>query len=251
MKEHRVYGKKININTSNTKAFYNERAKKLMDMECPYTAVLLGDQDSKNARDWNIFEKEYILPQLDINEHSRVLDIGCGIGRWAESIIPICGYYCGTDFSIQMIEAAKERNYNADKNYDFFTSSFQEFVEHDNSSINQKFDKVIIGGVCMYINDRDVNECFLNMLNHLQNKCTIYLTETVAIKNRLTLDECPSEALKTNYDVIYRTPEEYNEYYTVFLDAGFRIITQNYLPHLNNEAQFSETDRWYTILKRV
>lgn len=250
MKEHRVYSKKIDINTSNIQIFYDERAKKLKDMECPYTAVLLGDQDAKHARDWNIFEKEYILPQLEINKNNKVLDIGCGLGRWAETIIPISEYYCGTDFSAKMIEIAKSRNTFLNKEYDFFKFSFQEFVEQENASIGKKFDKVIIGGVCMYINDVDILNCFADLLNHLEYKCTMYLTETVAVKTRLTLDECPSQALKTNYDVIYRTPEEYNEYYKLFLAAGFEIIKQDYLPHLNSEAQFFETDRWYTILKR-
>ena len=45
MKETRIYEKKLDINTRNTQAFYNQRAKQLESMECPYTAVLLGDQN--------------------------------------------------------------------------------------------------------------------------------------------------------------------------------------------------------------
>lgn len=102
----------------------------------------------------------------------------------------------------------------------------------------------------MYINDADLKDCIARLIDLLDEHCIMYLTETVAVETRLTLDECPSDALKTTYDVIYRTPSEYNAYYEVFKNAGFRIVKQDYLPHLNNEASFSETDRWYTILER-
>ena len=76
------------------------------------------------------------------------------------------------------------------------------------------------------------------------------ISKTVAVEKRLTLDECPSEALKTTYDVIYRTPSEYNTFYGSLFEAGFKIIKQDYLPHLNNEERFNETDRWYTLFER-
>lgn len=248
MKENRVYGSKININCDNTKELYDSRAERLNEMECPYTAVLLGDQDSNYAKKWNEFENKFILPKLEVNEKSRVLDIGCGMGRWAEFILPIAESYCGTDFSSGMIEVAKERCGKISGNGEFLNLSFQEFVS--NYGENTKFSRVIISGVCMYINDEDLGYCYKKLLDNLEQECVVYLTDTVGVNIRLTLDKCPSQALKTTYDVIYRTTAEYNEYYKVFLDAGFEIVEQEYLPHLNKEQGFSETERWYTILKR-
>ena len=249
MKKNRIYSEKVEIKTEHTKDFYNSRAKALENLECPYTAVLLGDQNPKYAEQWNIFEKEYILPMLKINS-SKLIDIGCGIGRWAETVIPLCEYYLGTDFSEEMINTAKGRNNFAEKKYDFIVSSFQDVTKNFQAITRIKFDRVIIGGVCMYINDADLSICYNNLLDLLDEHCIMYFTETVAVETRLTLDECPSEALKTNYDVIYRTPSEYNEYYKIFLDNGFKITKQDYLPHLNSENSFKETDRWYTILER-
>lgn len=104
MSSHRIYEEKHDIDTDNTKNFYDQRAKNIGNMSSPYVAVLLGDQDPQHAVDWNTFEKTFILPQLKVNKSSSVLDIGCGIGRWAESIIPEAGYYLGTDFSGEMIK---------------------------------------------------------------------------------------------------------------------------------------------------
>ena len=250
MSSHRIYEEKHDIDTDNTKNFYDQRAKNIGNMSSPYVAVLLGDQDPQHAVDWNTFEKTFILPQLKVNKSSSVLDIGCGIGRWAESIIPEAGYYLGTDFSGEMIKIAQQRCSFENADYDFINVSFQEACRRSSEKLQRKFDRVVIGGVCMYINDADLKDCIAGLIDLLDEHCIMYLTETVAVETRLTLDECPSDALKTTYDVIYRTPSEYNAYSEVFKNAGFRIVKQDYLPHLNNEASFSETDRWYTILER-
>ncbi|MGN0638561.1 MAG: class I SAM-dependent methyltransferase [Huintestinicola sp.] len=250
MNAHRVYSEKLDINTQNTMKFYNDRAQRAASMDCPYTAVLLGDQNPAHAEQWNIFEKEHILPELELNENSRVLEIGCGMGRWAETVIPMVKCYRGADFSSGMIETAKSRCVFKGRDYDFINVSFQQAVSEPGLFGDIKFDRVIIGGVCMYINDSDMDMCISGLNRLLADKCKMFLTETVAMETRLTLNECPSEALKTTYDVIYRTPAEYNEYYSSLIDNGFKIKKQDYLPHLNNEAGFSETDRWYTIFER-
>ena len=249
MSEHRIYEKKHDINTQNTQDFYNGRAKRIEEMDNPYVAVLLGDQDPKHAVDWNEFEKKYILPELALDKNSTVIDIGCGIGRWAEIAIPESKYYFGTDFSADMVKVAEKRCKHLG-NADFYNASFNEIVKKDESFFKTKFNRVLLCGVCMYINESDLKECFKGLLNHIDEHCVMYFTDTVAVETRLTLDECPSVALKTNYDVIYRTPDEYNEFYKVLFEAGFKIRKQDFLPHLNNEEGFSETDRWYTILER-
>ena len=102
----------------------------------------------------------------------------------------------------------------------------------------------------MYINDKELEECFNNLLLQIQQKCTICFLDTVALEKRLTLNEQYSNALKTDYSALYRTVEEYDALFTVFEKAGFKKIKQNFLPKLNSEEQYSETDRHYTILVR-
>jgi ubiquinone/menaquinone biosynthesis C-methylase UbiE len=248
MSNGRIYSEKVNINSKNVCSFYNNRAQKIDSMKCPYTAVLLNDEEPKHAEEWDKFEKEYILPQLKIDKSSNVLDIGCGIGRWAESIIPLANYYVGTDYAPKMVEAAQDRNKQY-SNCKFYNYSFQDLVKNK-KDFKEKFSKLIIGGVCMYINDTDLKVCFNGLNDFLDDLCTIYFTETVAVETRLTLNEFYSDALKSKYDVIYRTSAEYNEYYKVLLDKGFRIVKQDYLPKINSDEKYKETERWYTILER-
>lgn len=241
----RIYSKKVEINPEDTRNFYDSRAKAVDSMENPYMAVLLGDQAPDHAVQWNRFEKKFILPQLRMGHESTVLDIGCGIGRWAEQAVPLCKEYVGTDFSPEMVKIAARRVKGA--NCSFLNLSFQEVAR---CNFGRKFNRIFICGVCMYINDAELKECFAGLLELLDEHCVMYLTETVAVKTRLTLDNQPSAALKTDYSVIYRTPDEYRAYYKLLEHAGFRVVQQDYLPHLNDEKGFEETDRWYTVFER-
>lgn len=252
MDGHRIYEKQADINGKNTQEFYNMRARQADKMECPYTAVLLGDQNPEHAALWNVFEQENILPKLHITKESNVLDIGCGMGRWAEQVIPLCNYYCGVDFSDEMIKIAKERVNGKEgiEHFEFLNYSFQELVEQKKEEFKRKFDRLIIAGVCMYINDAELPGCLENLLTFFKEDSVFYMTETVGIEKRLTLREFYSDTLKCDYDAIYRTPEEYKEYFKVIEDAGYRALRQGFLPKLNNEEAFSETDRWYSIYKR-
>lgn len=250
MDGNRIYGKTVNINTKHTKDFYNNRARKIKNMNNPYVSVLLGDQNPEYALAWDSFEKENILPKMQIDETCRVLDIGCGMGRWAETLIPKCGYYCGTDLSLEMVKCASERNHFPNRKYDFLNYSFEEFCALPETGGPSNFNRLWICGIMMYINDKDLLKGMEQLLEKMDAHVRVYFTETIALTERLTLNEFYSEALKTDYDVIYRTETEYNQIYKSWLDAGFQIIEQGLLPHLNKEKEYSETDRWYTILER-
>ena len=102
----------------------------------------------------------------------------------------------------------------------------------------------------MYINDDALLTGMEQLLDKMDTQAMVYFTETIALEERLTLNQFYSEALKAEYDVIYRTEMEYNQIYERWLAAGFRILEQGMLPHLNKEEEYRETDRWYTILKR-
>ncbi len=250
MSKKRIYGEKVNINSNHTKDFYNHRAKSIQNMATPYVSVLLGDQNPEYALAWDAYEKENILPKMQIDDHSKVLDIGCGMGRWAEVLIPGSGYYCGTDLSPEMVKCAKERNQFPEKSYNFLNYGFEEFCALPEAELPCRFNRLWICGIMMYINDDALFTGMERLLDKMDAQARVYFTETIALEERLTLNQFYSEALKADYDVIYRTEAEYNQIYERWLDAGFQILEQGMLPHLNKEEKYRETDRWYTIMKR-
>ena len=142
MNDKRIYGKKYEINTLRTKELYNARADRLGKMKSPYTSVLLGDQNPEYADKWNTVEKELILPLMEADKTKSVLDLGCGIGRWAESLLPLCGSYTGVDFSEGMIEEAVKRcGHLMNDSSSFECDSVQDFLHK--SAADKKYDIII------------------------------------------------------------------------------------------------------------
>lgn len=251
MKKNRIYSEIVDIDTEHTREFYNRRAKLSDSMKCPYTAVLLGDQSADRAAQWDQYEKRFLLSKLAFSPADSVLDIGCGMGRLAESLIPLCGHYTGVDFSPEMVKLAKRRCGSAEgRHFEFVHASFEEIAEHP-ERFGRSYTKLVIAGVCMYINDSQLEKCFHGVLRLLERNCTLYIEDTVAVQTRLTLDDIASSALKSNYDAIYRTPAEYNAFYRIFQENGFRIMEQDFFPNFDGDAGFQETDHYYTILSRT
>lgn len=243
----RIYSEKVDVNHSDIQEFYNKRARMFMNGEKNgYTTVLLGDSNPDYAKKWDGFEKEYIMKYLNIQKDKKVLDIGCGIGRWAESIIPLCGEYIGIDFSSEMINAAKERFKNAE-NAHFVNASFQQAFEISEIK-NNKFDIIIIAGVSMYINDNDLKNCFHDLSGLMNPGAVLYIEESVGVERRLTLNHIWSESLEDNYDAIYRTREEYLEMLTDFLDSS-EVIQEAFFEELDKK-DLSETSHWYGLFKK-
>ena len=82
----RVYTDKIEIDNNSTKEFWENRANNINNLQ----TVLLGsdktgiEQNTRNEHEKLIVES--VVKQI---QNPRILDIGCGIGRWAENLIKI------------------------------------------------------------------------------------------------------------------------------------------------------------------
>lgn len=105
----RIYGTRTDINEQEVRDFYNKRAALASSMKNPLSAVVNGEQNPEQADTRSRFDREYIVPRLDLTQNSAVLDIGCGMGRFAEMVLPLCGRYLGADFAPEMIAAAEKR----------------------------------------------------------------------------------------------------------------------------------------------
>lgn len=243
----RIYNDKVDINNDNIREFYNKRAQKFIKgKKNQYTTVLLGDNNPEYAKKWDEFEKNYIGKYLNFGTDKRFLDIGCGIGRWAENVIDKCGQYVGTDFSIEMVKAARER-FKEHSNVQFINSSFQDIFNNESITKN-KFDTIIITGVSMYINDSDLRKCYSSLKNILNDGAVVYIEESVGVKERLTLNNIWSDSLDDNYNVIYRTREEYLDLMSGLTD-DLHIVEEGYFEQLDKK-ELSETSHWYIILNK-
>lgn len=247
-KQTRVYGQQIDLDSQNIKDFFDKRAIDFThNKRTRNTTVLLGDGNAAYADNWNHYEKTHILPLLDIKKSDSVLDIGCGVGRWAEHLLPLCGQYIGTDISGEMIATAIKLYCTKYNHAKFVKSSFQNIF--NNAEIKEKqFNKIIIAGVSMYLNDTDLQKCYRQLCNNLSPGGILYLEESVGIKQRLTLNNIWSENLQSHYWAVYRTAKEYLELLKPLIDSS-TVIKSDYLSMLDKK-ELQETGHWHIILRK-
>lgn len=246
----RVKEEVLDINYQETKDFFQNRAKKYRE-DNPYSVTMYQDNNVLLVEKRNKLEQQKIIPLLEIDSSSKVIDIGCGIGRWAEAIKENIKFYLGIDFSEDLIKIAQKRNYSENVKFDVLSAT--EILKYDKINELVPFNKIIISGLLLYLNDEDVNK-LISSLKHLSEKNTIiYIREPIGIENRLTLKEFFSNELDDYYNAIYRTKEEYENIFNKHLKSDeFKIIKQGFLfeemSDLNNR---SETSQFYFIIEKI
>lgn len=248
----RIYGDKVAISASDMQAFWCKRASAFAEKGS--STVILGDQNIERAKMENEFDEEHIIPQLKITKNSRILDVGCGVGRIAKMVLPQCGFYYGVDYSKEMTEVAeqvcnqiKEENPEVGA-YKFSHMSLNETVHHDPDFFDGKFDIYIMMGICMYMNDSELESAIKLIPNLLNERAIILFQESVGLNQRLTLDRISSDALQTTYSAIYRTKEEYFKLYEPLFQAGFSFAEEAQMPNFGNA--YPDSERRFCIMKR-
>lgn len=241
MEKKRIYGEKARINEHHVKEFYNKRA-----ATGGSGLVLLGNQDPQMIAAKNAYDQEQILPL--ISPETRVLDIGCGIGRMADFILPKCRFYCGVDFSEEMVKLTEQVCQSKGENYAAYCLSALEAADKSVDFYAGRFGAIIASGVFTYVNDQDAEHIFQSLPELLEDHSSVYLADPVGLEKRLTLCDFPSEALQSEYNAIYRTPKEYLELCKPLLEAGFSVIKQGFRPKFGET--YTDTGRYVIILQR-
>ena len=250
--KHRIYGEKVAVSEQDIKSFWDQRA--AMFEEKGLSTVICGDQNAERARLENNFDRQTILPRLGLTPDSCVLEVGCGVGRLAEMILPQCGFYCGVDYSKEMLQVAQRICAQSSKRtppptpYALHHLSLAEVVDKTPEFFGGPFDVFIMMSVCMYINDAELVEAFQQIPKLLSDRAVVLFQESVGLNERLTLDRIPSEALQTSYSAIYRTKEEYMQLYAPLFEAGFVLAEEAQFPNFGNA--YADSERRFCIMKR-
>lgn len=205
----RIYEKNVNINIDSIRSFWNSKAQKDSSLK----AVLLGADFGENSGLIRNERENNILKGF-IKNPKTVLDIGCGIGRWAYNLKSDFEIYHGIDFSEEFIKNATS-NFEDYQNIKFFNMSA---IDINADLLLSSYDLIIISGVAMYINDNEIERLF-HYINKLSNSITtIYFQESISIlPYRLTLKDFDSIELQSKYNAIYRTSEEYEAFFAKYL----------------------------------
>ena len=229
----RVYTDKINIDNNSTKEFWQKRANNINNLQ----TVLLGSDNTGSEQNIRNENEKRIVEKI---QNPGILDIGCGIGRWAENLQNKFEYYVGVDFSEGFINYASKKFTNF-SNVKFYNNSI---LNLDKDILTSRFNLIICTGVLMYINDENISNIF-KAFRQVSPEY-LYIQESIRLmEGRLPLNKFESKDLKTDYSAIYRTKQEYEEY---FKTNAFNIIKTDLLLD-NKSGAREETNAQYWILK--
>ena len=233
----RLYGDKEDINSEKVKNFFNERANK--DLESDLSIVLF--QDKENSEQRHEEEKKVLFDNIDV-AGKKVLEIGCGIGRWAEALHDKCESFLGLDFSEDLIEIANNT-------IDFDNCKFQVMsatdIKVDELLIEPPFDIIIFSGFLMYINDDDIGIVMEEVNNIGSENMKVFDMEPVScMETRLTLKDFNSDGLDADYNAIYRTEDEYLEF---FEKLNYNKITSDDI--FSDLSDHSETKYMFFVIE--
>ena len=221
----RLYGDKEDIEYGKVKNFFSKRFNK--GLESDLLIWIYEDKETAEAR--NKEQCDLMTEKIDFS-NKKVLEIGCGGGRFSEFIHDKCAYYLGIDYTEEHIETAN-------KNYDYENCKFQVMsatdIKNDELLIEPPFDVVLISQVLLFINDSDLLKLMEEINKITSDEKQIFITETTAHDSRLTLKDFYSEDLDEDYNAIYRTQEEFLEFfeklnyneletYDMFMDTNVR-----------------------------
>lgn len=214
----RIAKEVTSIDYNETKQFFKNRAQKFKE-DNPYSVTMYQDNNADLVKERNQKEVDKILPMLELNKQSRVLDIACGVGRWADALSVDIEEYCGVDFSGELIKIANERN--TKEKFFYLEGAAYEIETVLQKNGRGKYNTILMIGILMYLNDNDI----------------ILSLEQIA-------KACEEHA-------IYRTREELlSIFQKSFLGYGFSIKSEGFLfddDELNNRK---ETSQYYYIFER-
>jgi SAM-dependent methyltransferase len=243
----RVLETVLPLDPNRVRDFFEQRARKYND-DAPYSSVLYQDNRPEIAIERDLFEKTLIKPLLNVGPESRVLDIGCGIGRWAEVLAGTVDSYTGLDVSPGLVKIAKKRL--SRPNVEFVIASAEEIRRSDVAK-RGPFDLVVMSGIMIYLNDDALNACLKDLATLVVAGGQIYMREPLAVADRLTLSEFWSNELNQHYSAIYRSAIELEGLFANSLyPAGFEPIKFRPLytdGQLNNRE---ETVQNFAVAKR-
>lgn len=229
-------------------SFFEQRAEKIGKVG-PVRAVIYQDKHPDLAERRDRAEKQRIKPLLALDGTQRLLDVGCGTGRWASEVAGLCARYHGIDLSDGLVAYARE-HFAGYENCRFSVAPVDRFSL---ASIGEHvpFDRALCAGVLIYLNDDDVVQAMDCLERAMDVSARMVFREPMGIGQRLTIKDHYSDDLEQTYNAIYRTQEEIEALMrTTLLAREFRIRDSGDVFDVDGLNNRAETRQRWMLLER-
>lgn len=244
----RVYsekGEKTTIDQDKVLEFFQLRAQKSATVGYKQ-AVIYQDKNPKLAQERDKAEKALLLPKIQLTGKERLLDVGCGTGRWAEIVNDRVVTYHGVDASIGLLEIAQEK---FSQNNSTFSCIKAEELSFDTLDTSLPFHRILSLGVMIYLNEPELQKYLSAIPSLLAENGLFIAREPIALEKRLTLDLHYSEDMEQSYSAIYRTENELLELMSEAFDNKLKLIESDFVFKEAKLNHRSETKMKYFVFK--
>lgn len=210
------------INYKNTLSFWDQRAQKvgkILDL-----SVTMFNEDPSEVTRRHELDRDALFSNIDFTRSRTILDLGCGIGRFTIPLAKKSDLVVGVDFSQALLDKAIEKSANEGvTNIDYVCSASQTF------RYNAKFDLVVVSGLLLYLNDKEVVETVANIDHHLRDGGDVVVRESGGVDERFEIIDKYSDDLKTRYNAIYRMPDTLSRFFRKrnFIEVISKILYQH------------------------
>jgi SAM-dependent methyltransferase len=189
-----------------------------------HAATVFADLDDAEHR--HAAEIAEAMPIIAVGRSSRVVDIGCGGGRWATTLVreidPPVANYTGVDFSPTLIGLARQLPLGGTASFHVMSADAL-----DLNVLGHGYTHALVTALCLYLNDSSVDAMIGSVSKLVRPDGRFYLREPVSLTGtRLTLIDEFSERIGDSYNAIYRTLEDYEAMMT---RHGFDIERSGFL----------------------
>ncbi len=243
----RVKGGTVELNYQDTLSFFERRAVNAQPDD--YLAITVF-RSKEEAEQRHVAERNQILASLSVDATSRVLEIGCGAGRWATTLLaeipsPIARYV-GVDFSPSLIALAWRIHQNTNAKFMIMAA---DALDEAALGTEGPFSHAIVCALILYLNDEAVTQLLASIARLLLPGGRLYLREPICIEDqRLTLVREYSDALRDRYNAVYRTDTELR---ALIEASGAFVITESSDLEGPLFSSFSETRHRYYLAECV
>jgi SAM-dependent methyltransferase len=218
------------------KSFWEARG--VESHKSPTRAVTLAPVSEEEALFLDTLERNQLLPMMKLRPGMRVLDVGCGTGRWTRRFASHGATVVACDVSPGLLDTLRKSlqeegtlSHTTLLRVDLSTGKLPEEVGAD-------FDLIFVGGVLQYIEDEAVLSLLQQLRERLAPTGKLMLREGIR-RERAREEQGVFEG--TPYSVLYRDRSDFPRF---FAQSKLRLIEQK------NLAGFPTVDLVEKLLSR-
>ena len=179
----------------------------------------------------------------DLEPGTSVLDLGSGLGVWTEYFAQRFAKVVAVEASSTLYEMLKDRcsSYPNVTTYNCDVRSFEpggKLSRTGGLSPTDGFGLVFLGGLLMYLNDRDVRALLRKLIPCLAPNALVLCREST-IRHGV-------KAIQEDYQVVYRSVEAYR---SILVEAGFDLLSvQANSAYLNVQMACELIKKWKALV---